>query len=153
MFSKLGQIKFNNIKENSCITCKREKHKKDTFPVWPCKVLQQTRSVGPKVTGVLPWDLAYSQTEKYPSNKVFNQQDLRPIISTKFYRLNLHKKLSITQQKMKKRREKGYTICVEQRKTLLLQLVPEIVDGVDGSGVTLFELRNRHLDSLNKHTN
>jgi len=55
--------------------------------------------------------------------------------------------------KKMKRKKKGHTIRVEQRKTLLLQSVPEIVDGVDGRGVTLLELRHRHLGSLSSQTN
>lgn len=33
-----------------------------TFPVWPCSVLQHTRSVGLKLTAVVPWFFAYPET-------------------------------------------------------------------------------------------
>lgn len=64
-------------------TQKQKAAKATTFPVWPCKVLQQTRSVGPKLTGVLPWDLAYPATETIAPQTISTERiHLMPIMST-----------------------------------------------------------------------
>jgi len=49
-----------------------ERPKSTTFPLWPCSVRQQTRSVGLKLTGALPCDLEYLATA--PRNRTHTEQ-------------------------------------------------------------------------------
>lgn len=113
-----------------------------TLPVWPWSVLQQTRSVGPKLTGVRFCDLAYPATVQIPHK---NQPDLRNT-KKKHTQTKKHCKnyIKYILKKKKGAQKFGHTVRVEQRTASLFKPLSESVDSLRGRRVALFELRNRH---------